>query len=401
MNRQERKVLIVVENLPVPFDRRVWAEATTLARNNYHVSIICPKGKGFNEDYEALEGIHIYRHPLPSETGSALGYLREYATALAWEFRLANKVWRDQGFDVIQICNPPDLLFLVACLFKYFRKTRVVFDHHDITPELYEDKYSKRDLFYHGLRWAEQLSFAAADVIISTNESYKEIALTRGRKSPEDVFVVRSAPDLADFKLVTVDIGHKKGRPYLVGYVGVMGAQDGVDYLLRAVHYLVYSRARQDIQFQLIGGGPALNNLKELARSLQITDFVDFVGFHTGDSLLERLSSCDICVSPDPKTPYNNLCTMNKTLEYMALGKPSVQFDLLEGRRSAGKASLYAGQNNHEDFAEKILQLLDDPELQAVLSNEGKKRMREQFQWRHQIPHLLAAYEKAFYKGTS
>jgi glycosyltransferase involved in cell wall biosynthesis len=382
MSRASRKVLIIVENLPVPFDRRVWLEATTLVRNGYHVSVICPKGKGFDADYEVLEGVHIYRHPIPAELGTTLGYLREYATALAWEFRLAHKVWLEQGFDVVQICNPPDLLFLVASWFKYLHGTRIVFDHHDINPELYEDKYGKRGPFYLALRWAERLTFATADVVITTNESYKKIALERGRKSPERVYVVRSAPDLTKFKPVTANSDYRNGRSYLVGYVGVMGAQDGLDYLLRAVHYLVNARGRDDIQFQLIGGGPALIGLQELASYLKITDFIDFVGFQTGDALLERLSSCDICVSPDPNTPYNNLCTMNKILEYMALGKATVQFDLLEGRRSAGNASLYANHNRHEDFAEKILQLIDDPELRTALGDEGRKRLQERFEWR-------------------
>jgi glycosyltransferase involved in cell wall biosynthesis len=386
------KVLIVVENLPVPFDRRVWMEATTLQKAGYHVSVISPKGDGFDQDYEVIEGVHIYRHPLPPEVSSVTGYLREYSWAVSWQFRLAHRVWREQGFDVVHLCNPPDLLFLVAAWFKLLRGTRVIFDHHDLAPEMYIAKYNRRDIFYHGLRWAERLTYATADLVISTNESHQEIALTRGGKKPNQIFIVRSAPDLSRFSPVPPNQSYRQGRSYLVGYMGIMGEPEGIDYLLRAIRYITGEKNRKDIHFMLIGNGPAAETLKILSKELEVNEFVEFTGFKTGNELLERLSSCDICVEPSPTSAYNENCTMNKILEYMALGKPIVQYDLREGRRSAAGASLYAKPNNEVEFAEKILELLDAPERRAEMGAEGKRRMEEVLEWRHQAPKLLEAY---------
>lgn len=386
------KVLIIVENLPVPFDRRVWMEATTLQKEGYQVSVICPTGNGFEKEYEVIEDIHIYRHLLPPEESSVKGYLREYSWALSGEFRLAQQVWRERGFDVIHICNPPDLIFLVAGWFKLFRGVRVIFDHHDLSPEMYEAKYQRRDIFYHGLRWAERLTYATADLVISTNESHREVALTRGHKKPEQVFVVRSAPDLARFHRMPPNPSYRKGRNYLVGYMGVMGEPEGIDYLLRMIRYIVRKKNRQDIHFMLIGGGPAAEKLKALSKELELTEFVEFTGFKQGEELLERLSSCDVCVEPSPTTAYNENCTMNKILEYMAMGKPIIQFDLREGRRSAQEASLYAQPNNEVEFAENILKLLDSPELREKIGVEGRRRMEEILEWRHQAPKFLEVY---------
>jgi glycosyltransferase involved in cell wall biosynthesis len=387
------RVLIIVENLPVPFDRRVWMEATTLQKAGYQISVICPQGNGFDKEYEVIEDIHIYRHPLPPEMSSVTGYLREYSWALNWQFRLARRVWQERGFDIVHICNPPDLIFLVAGWFKLFHGIRVIFDHHDLSPEMYEAKYQRRDIFYHGLRWAERLTYATADLVISTNESHRQIALTRGGKKPEQVFIVRSGPDLSRFYTMPPNPSYRQGKSYLVGYVGVMGEPEGIDYLLRIVRYIVQEKNRQDIHFMLIGNGPALEKLKALSQELEVTDFVEFTGFKTGDELLERLSSCDICVEPSPTSAYNESCTMNKILEYMALGKPLVQFDLREGRRSAEEASLYAKPNDEVEFAEKILHLLDSPQLREKMGAEGRRRMEEMFEWRHQTPKLLKVYK--------
>ncbi|MEQ8970043.1 MAG: glycosyltransferase family 4 protein [Coleofasciculus sp. C1-SOL-03] len=390
----QTKVLIIVENLPVPFDRRVWMEATTLTKAGYHVSVICPIGKGYEKDYEVIDNIHIYRHPMPPDISSVTGYLREYSTAVYWEFRLAHRVWREQGFDIVHICNPPDLLFLVAAWFKLFRGVRVIFDHHDINLEMYEAKYGRRDIFYYGLRWAERLTFATADIAIATNESYREVALTRGHKKPEDVFVVRSGPDLSRFQPLPPNPAYRQGRKYLVAYVGVMGEPEGIDYLLKSVRYILQEKNRQDIQFMLIGSGPMFEKLQALSEELGVSEFVEFTGRIPDQELLERLSSCDICVNPDKKMPYNDRSTMNKIMEYMAMGKPIVQFDLLEGRRSAEGASVYAKGNDQVDFAEKILELLENPERRQQMGAEGQRRMEESLEWRYQAPKLLAAYDK-------
>lgn len=390
--RKIDRVLIVVENLPSPFDRRVWMEATTLKKAGYEVSIICPQGKGYEKSYEVIDEIHIYRHPMPPDISSIKGYLSEYAAALYWEFRLAHRVWRERGFDIIHICNPPDLLFLVAGWFKFFKGVKVIFDHHDINPEMYEAKYGRRDIFYYGLRLVERLTFATADTVITTNESYREIALTRGGKPPENVFVVRSGPDLSRFQVTAPNSNYRGAKKYLVGYVGVMGEPEGIDYLLEAVRYLVYNRDRRDIHFMLIGSGPMFEQLQRLAKQLQIAEFVEFTGRIPDEELLERLSSCDVCVNPDKKMPYNDKSTMNKIMEYMAMGKPIVQFDLKEGRQSAGEASLYAEGNNAIDLADKITELLADSARRQEMGDLGLQRMKESLEWRYQIPQLLGAY---------
>ncbi|MEH2174616.1 MULTISPECIES: glycosyltransferase family 4 protein [unclassified Nostoc] len=391
-----KKVLIIVENLPVPFDRRVWMEATTLQKAGYEVSVISPTGNGFDKDYEIIEQIHIYRHPLPPEESSVIGYLREYSWAINWQFRLAQRVWRERGFDVIHICNPPDLLFLVAAWFKLFHGISIIFDHHDLSPEMYEAKYRRRDIFYHGLRWAERLTYATADMVISTNESHREVALKRGHKKPEKVFVVRSAPDLSRFRRMPPNPNYRRGRNYLIGYMGVMGEPEGIDYLLRMVYYIVHKKNRSDIHFMLIGSGPMAEKLKDLSKELEVNEFVEFTGFKQGEELLERLSSCDVCVEPSPTSAYNENCTMNKILEYMAMGKAIVQFDLREGRRSAQEASLYAKPNDEVEFAEKILELLDSPERRQKIGAEGRRRMEEILEWQYQAPKLLDAYDKVW-----
>ena len=387
------RVLILVENLSVPFDRRVWMEATTLRKDGYHVSVISPQGNGFDKEYEVIEGIHVYRHPLPPEESSVVGYLREYAWAVSWQFRLAQKVWKEQKFDVVHLCNPPDLLFLIAAWFKLFKGVKVIFDHHDLAPEMYIAKYDRKDIFYQGLRFAERLTYAVADYAIATNESHRKVAMTRGGKQQHRVFVVRSAPDLSRFYQLPSNAQYRNDRTYLVGYMGVMGEPEGIDYLLRAIRYITHDQGRDDIHFMLIGDGPAFNQLKSLAKELDIVEFVEFTGFMRGKELLERLSSCDVCVEPSPTSAYNENCTMNKILEYMALGRPIVQFDLREGRRSAMDASLYAKPNDEIEFAEKILELLADPQNREAMGTEGQRRMKEELEWRHQAPKLLDAYE--------
>lgn len=386
------RVLIIVENLPSPFDRRVWMEAKTLIKAGYEVSIICPKGKGYEKSYEIIDDIHIYRHPMPPEISSVVGYLTEYTAAVFWEFYLAHRVWWERGFDIIHICNPPDLLFLTAGWFKLLKGTKIIFDHHDINPEMYEAKYGRRDIFYHGLRLVERLTYALADTVIATNESYREIALTRGHKKPEDIFVVRSGPDLSLFQPLPVNKVYKRDKNYLVGYVGVMGEPEGIDYLLESIRHIVYDQNRQDIHFMLIGSGPMFEQLQNMAIQLNIEEFVEFTGRVSDEELLARLSSCDVCVNPDKKMPYNDKSTMNKIMEYMAMGKPIVQFDLIEGRRSAEEASVYAKGNDAIDFANKILELLADPERRERMGAIGLQRMKEKLEWRYQIPIILEAY---------
>jgi glycosyltransferase involved in cell wall biosynthesis len=389
-----RRVLIIVENLPVPFDRRVWQEARALRDAGAAVSVICPQGKDCAEKHVVVEGIGIYRHPMPAERSSALGYLREYGSALWHEFRLAVRIFRTDGFDIIHACNPPDLLFTVALVFKVLGR-KFIFDHHDINPELYESKFNRRGILWQLVRLAEWLSFKTADVVISTNESYRQIAIERGGRRPEDVFVVRSGPDLARLKPVDPDPHLRRGRRFLVGYVGVMAQQEGIDLLLEAVKHIVHVLGRTDIQFHLVGGGPSLEQLKRLSAELRVDDHVVFAGRVPDDLLFSVLSTADLCVNPDRVNPMNDKSTMNKILEYMAFGRPIVQFETTEGRYSAREASLYAKANDPVDLADKIVGLLADPDARARMSEHGRRRIERELAWHYQVPQLLAAYRRA------
>lgn len=392
-----RRVLVIVENLPSPFDRRVWQESTTLRDAGYEVTIICPTGKGYESKYEVIDGIHIYRHDLPVEAEGALGYALEYSSALFWEFVLAWKVLFQRGFDVIHACNPPDLIFLVGGFFKLFLRKKFVFDHHDINPELYEAKFGRRDFFYKLMVWCERLTFKTANVSIATNESYKKIAIERGGMKPGDVYVVRSGPKLDRLKIVPPVESLKKGRRHLVGYVGVMGKQEGIDYLLRAVEYMVNTLGRTDVHFGIVGGGTSLDELKAYAVELGVEDYVTFTGRVPDAELLAMLNTADVCVNPDVANEMNDKSTMNKIMEYMALGKPIVQFDLTEGRFSAQDASLYAAHNDHEDMARKIVELLDDPERRQRMGEFGRRRVEQELEWQYEAPKLLAAYDRVFF----
>jgi glycosyltransferase involved in cell wall biosynthesis len=389
------RILIIVENLPSPFDRRVWQEATTLKQAGYEVSIICPTGKGYEKKYEVIDGIYIYRHNLPLEAEGALGYALEYITALFWQFVLAWRVLLTRGFDAIHACNPPDNIFLIGGFFKLFGK-KFLFDHHDINPELYEAKFGRRDFFYKVMLAWERWTFKIADVSIATNESYKRIAIERGGMPSDRVFVVRSGPKLDRLKIIPPVVSLKKGRKFLVGYVGVMGKQEGIDYLLRAVCHLVHDMKRTDVHFGLVGGGTSLEEMKAYARKLGIADYVTFTDRVPDQEMLEMLNTADVCVNPDVANEMNDKSTMNKIMEYMALAKPIVQFDLTEGRFSAQQASLYAKKNDVVDMAEKIACLLDDAALREQLGQFGRNRVIRELEWEHEAPKLLEAYKVLF-----
>lgn len=395
---KKRRVLIIVENLPVPFDRRVWQEATALNAAGYSVSIICPTGKGHDKKFEVIDGVFIYRHSLPFEGSGAIGYALEYLSALFWEFLLTSRVFFTRGFDAIHACNPPDFIFVIALFFKIFGK-KFLFDHHDINPELYEAKFGRRDFFYRVVVALERWTFKAAKVSIATNNSYKRIAIERGGMDPERVFVVRSGPDLSRLKVLPPIDRLKKGKRFLVGYVGVMGRQEGIDYLLRAARHIVFVSDRHDVHFGLVGGGTELADMMTYAHDLGLDNYVTFTGRVPDQELLEVLNTADVCINPDVANEMNDKSTMNKIMEYMALGKPIVQFDLTEGRFSAQRASLYARRNDEVDMAEKILLLLDDRELREEMGRFGRARVENELEWRYEVPKLLQAYEVLFDRG--
>lgn len=387
----KKHILIIVENLPLPFDRRVWQEANTLKENGAEVSIICPQMNDYKKKHEVINGINIYRHPLPLEASGAKGYLVEYSTALFWEFWLALKIFSKKRFHVIQGCNPPDLIFLVAMFFKLVG-VKYVFDHHDINPELYIAKYNKKGLFYKMLISAERSTFAIADYSIATNESYKNIAITRGKMPADKVEVVRSGPKLDRLKLTPGNQEYKKGRKYLVGYVGVIGEQEGLDLLLESVKYI--TARRTDIQFGILGGGTDLEKIKRLTLEMKLGDYVDYYGRVDDETMVDVLNTADVCVNPDRPTEMNNLSTMNKIMEYMALKKPIVQYDLKEGRVSAQEASLYAKNTSTEDFAEKIMCLLDNEEKRNYMGNYGYHRVVNELSWDFESKKLVNFYKR-------
>jgi glycosyltransferase involved in cell wall biosynthesis len=395
-----RRVLILVENLPSPFDRRVWQEASALRDAGYAVSIICPTGRGCEKRYEVIDGIHIWRYSLTTNGHGPVGYALEYAFALCKSFFLSLRVFATRGFDVVHACNPPDLFFLIGGFYKLFGK-KFVFDHHDANPELYEAKFGRRDLLWKLMRWLERITFRLADVSIATNESYRRIAIQRGGMPSERVFVVRSGPSLERMKQRPPVPALKRGKCYLVGYVGVMGKQEGIDLLLRAAKILVFEYRRKDVHFGLVGGGTSLAEMQGLARELGIADYVTFTGRVPDEEMLAMLNTADVCVNPDGANAMNEISTMNKVMEYMALGKPIVQFDLAEGRFSAQQASLYARRNDPRDLAAKIAQLLDDPQKRRLMGAFGRKRVQEKLEWRYEAPKLLAAYEALWTRGAA
>ncbi|MGE0030815.1 MAG: glycosyltransferase family 4 protein [Steroidobacteraceae bacterium] len=382
---------MLVENLPVPFDRRVWQEAGTLRDAGYAVSVISPAGPGCPRGYTCIDGIHVYRYRQPFEASGPAGYLLEYAAALLTTLVLALRIAFTRGFDVIHACNPPDLFFLIGALFRTFGK-RFVFDHHDICPELFEAKFGRRGPWHRLLVTLERLSFRTADVAIATNDSYRHIAIARGGMPAARVFVVRSGPSAERLQIRPPEPRWRHGRRYLVGYVGVIGAQEGIDLLLRAVRHVVLRLQRRDIHFVIVGGGTHLAPMQDLAARLQVAEYVTFTGRVPDAELLAVLNTADVCVNPDPANEMNDKSTMNKILEYMALGKPIVQFDLREGRRSAGESSLYARRNDTADFAQQLVALLDDPKRRARMGAFGRRRVLEELAWNHQAPKLLAAY---------
>ncbi len=392
-----QKILIIVENLPVPFDMRVWKEASSLNRAGYSVTVLCPRGKGYEQRHEVLDGIHIYRHPLPKEGNSPLGYVREYASALFWEFFYTVWIYLRRGFDVIQGCNPPDDIFLIALPFKLFG-VKYIFDHHDANPELYLSKYGKRGAFYHIQVWLEKLTYRVSDVVMATNGSYRDLAITRGGLHPQDVFIVRNGPDLRTFRPVSPNPSLKYGKSYLIGYVGTMSIQEGLDILLDVALY-IKNLGRKDIHFTCVGGGPGLVGLRRMVKEKDLGDMVNFTGRIPDQELLEILSTSDVCVNPDKPCDMNNISTMIKIMEYMALGKPIVQFDLKEGRFSAQDASLYADNDNQvPDFAAKILWLLDHPGERERMGEFGRKRVAGELAWDYSVENLLAAYQRALYQ---
>jgi glycosyltransferase involved in cell wall biosynthesis len=394
-NENAPGVCIIVENLPVPTDRRVWREAGALRDAGYLVSVICPKGKNsFTASHEILEGIHIYRHRT-WEPSSAIGYLLEYTFALLAEFYLSLKVFAITRFRILQGCSPPDTIFLIGLFFKLFG-VQYIFDHHDLSPELFDVKFPARKGLLRAItRVAERCSFKVATVSIATNESFKDVAVTRGGKRSEQVFVVRNCPDLTKLCRGPVRPEIKSQKSFLVVYVGFMGKQDGLPLLIESIEYMIKNQNRQDTHFVLVGGGTELPELRVMVAAKKLEPYVTFTGQVSPEEVGTYLSNSDVGVAPDPKNPLNDNSTMIKILEYMAFGLPVVLFDLKEGKRIAGPAAMYALPNDPIDFANQITKLLDSPELRRQLGECGRARIEEGLNWEIEKRVLLSAYGAA------
>ncbi|MBN8417452.1 MAG: glycosyltransferase family 4 protein [Verrucomicrobia bacterium] len=388
------RVLILVENLPVPFDRRVWQEACALRDAGHEVTVICPQMRGYVQPEEVLEGIQIYRHWISGEAGSLGGFITEYASALWGEFWCAIKAWKRGGFDIIHLCNPPDLLFLVALPFKWFGGVKVIFDVHDLWPEMFEAKFGRRGLMYWAVRVAERCTLALADVVIATNQSVLSAVKERGRLSEDRAFVVRTAPSRMN-TAANEDQTLRAGRKHLVGYIGVMGSADGVDYLVRAADHIVKTRGRTDVQFLLMGSGAEHADLLALRDRLGLQDHLSMPGRVSDEFLCRALRSMDLGVACDPINKYNDHCTMNKVLEYMAFAKPMVMFGTVEGRFSAGESAVYVMENSAEKLGDAILALLDDERGRQTLGAAGHARLTQELNWERSVGQLVAAYQAA------
>jgi len=384
------RILVLSENESVPSDRRVWDVCRALRGAGCEVDVVCPRGAPSERaPAESREGIQIHRFPLRFASGGAAGYLREYATAMWRMSRIVRRLSARRAFDAVHACNPPDFLLLAAWPARR-RGARFVFDHHDLTPELLRMRLGERRRLLHRIALTlERGCFALADIVISTNESYRRIALQRGGKPAERVFVVRNGPDLRRLRPVAADASLKRGRPLLIGYVGVMAPQDGVDHALRALARLA---GRDDWHAVFAGDGPERETLIAQARALGIDGRLEFCGWLDDGQIARLLFSCDVCLAPEPSSPLNELSTMVKIAEYMAAGCPVVSYALQESRFTAGQAALYARRDDVACFASRIAELLDDPELRAAMGRMGRERVRRELSWEHSERNLLAAY---------
>ncbi len=397
------RILIIVQNLPVPFDRRVWLECQALASVGYRVAVVCPKGKD-DPSYQVIDGVELYKYRPYAPGGSKLSFVAEYAysfAATAWKAILA----RARGgvlhgrFAAIQACNPPDIFWPLALSFRALERTKFVFDHHDLCPELFESRFGDRSLAYKGLRFLERRTHRTANHVISTNESYRQIAISRSGKAPLDVTVVRTGPDPGKLRRAEPDDAQRRGRRSLAAYIGVMGPQDGVDIVVRAAAVIVHDLKREDIAFTLIGKGDCFNQLVTLRDQLKLNGHVEFTGRAPDELVNKVMSTADIGLSPDPMNPLNDLSTMNKTMEYMSFELPVVAFDLRETRVSAADAAVYVKPTGNleedvRDYAQAIVDLIDDEEGRTRMSKLGRVRVEEKLAWPHQQQAYLGVYAR-------
>ena len=389
-----KRVLIIVQNLPVPFDRRVWLECQALVAAGYEVSVVCPKGKG-DPAYEVIDGVRLYKYRPYAPGGSKVSFVTEYVysfLATAW---LTLKARRSGRFAILQACNPPDIFWPIAIAARAADRTRFVFDHHDLCPELFQSRFPDGpSLPYRGLLALERRTHRTADHVISTNDSYRSIAINRSGKAPADVTVVRTGPDPDKLKHGPETPELRRGRKFLAAYIGVMGPQDGVDIVVRAADVVIHEMGRDDIAFTIIGSGDCFDELVALRDDLKLNEHVEFTGRAPDDLVKEILSTADVGLSPDPKNPLNDVSTMNKTMEYMAFGLPVVAFDLRETRVSAAAAAVYVTPNDVHEYAKAIVDLMDDEVTRGQLAKIGRSRVEDELAWVYQERAYVGVYER-------
>lgn len=388
------RILIIVQNLPVPFDRRVWLESKALTAAGYDVTVVCPKGKG-DPEREVLEGVTLLKYRPYAPGGGALSFIIEYAYSFLATAALVFRARRSGKFAVLQACNPPDIFWPIARWLRRRDGTQFVFDHHDLCPELYDSRFPDgRALPKRGLLALERATFHTADHVVATNTSYAEVAILRGGKAPDHVTVVRTGPDQDRLQRKAAVPALRRGRSHLVAYIGVMGPQDGVDLAVRAAAHVVHDLGREDVAFTFMGAGDSYDDIVALRDELGLQDYLELPGRVPDETVLDVLSTAAVGLSPDPKNPLNDVSTMNKTMEYMAFGLPVVAFDLKETRVSAGEAASYLPSGDVAAYAKEIVELLDNPVQREVMGRLGRLRIEEELGWPYQRDAYVGVYDK-------
>jgi glycosyltransferase involved in cell wall biosynthesis len=394
-----RRLLIIVQNLPVPFDRRVWLECQALVAAGYKVAVVCPKGKD-DPSYQVIDSVELYKYRPYAPGGSKASFVAEYAYSFAVTARHVLKARRKGRFAVMQACNPPDIFWPIALALRAFDRTKFVFDHHDLCPELFKSRFPDGPgLPYRGLLALERRTHRTADHVISTNDSYRQVAINRSGKRPSDVTVVRTGPDPDKLTRGPQDPEQRRGRKYLAAYIGVMGPQDGVDIVVRAADIVVHEMGRDDIAFTLIGKGDCFGELVALRDELKLNGHVEFTGRAPDELVKQVMSTADIGLSPDPKNPLNDLSTMNKTMEYMSFELPVVAFDLIETRVSAADAAVYVQPTGNpkqdvRDYAKAIVDLIDDEDERLRMGKLGRARVEAELAWSHSERAYVGVYDR-------
>lgn len=391
-----QRILMLLENCSYPADGRVRREAVALTQAGYRVSVIAPADRG-QASREIVDGVHVYRYKTRAATSGYLGYLEEYGYSLFATFFLSLAALRREGVDVVHAHCPPDTFVLVGLFYKLLGK-RFVYDHHDLAPEMYYARFGGEGnrFVFRVLVWFEQLACKLADQVITTNQSYKTMEIQRDHLPESRITIVRNGPELDKLPCVEADAALGARGKTVIGYIGVVGSQDGVDYLLRGLKSLLRDLNRDDFFCVVVGDGDALPGLKMLALELGLTDYVQFTGWVEHADLGRYAQVMDICVAPEPSNPYNDRSTMIKIMDYMALAKPIVAFDLPEHRRTADGAALFVRPNEESELARSLAQLMDDPARRKSMGSCGRRRVETELSWQYSVPNLLSAYHKVW-----